>query len=73
LEQAGVVFPMPSPTNILIFASADPPGQVAQLAERGVLVVPFGPGLIRAVFHRDISDEDLDYAIHHSLGVLASA
>lgn len=73
LEAAGVIFSLPSPTNILIFESARPQEHVDRLAERGVLMVPFGPGRIRAVFHRDITDACLERAIHHSLGVLASS
>ncbi len=73
LEEAGVTFPMPSPTNILIFDSADPQRHVEELVGRGVLMVPFGIGRIRAVFHRDINDEDLHEAIRHSLAVLASS
>lgn len=73
LEEAGVRFPMPSPTNIVIFDSPNPQEQVEALARRGVLMVPFGAGRIRAVFHRDISDEDLSVALRHSLAVLGSS
>jgi threonine aldolase len=73
LEEAGVRFPMPSPTNIVIFDSPNPQEQVDALARRGVLMVPFGAGRIRAVFHRDISDEDLSVALRHSLAVLGSS
>ena len=73
LEEAGVTFPMPSPTNIVIFDSADPQRRVEELAGRGVLMVPFGAGRIRAVFHRDIDDEDLGVAVRHSLAVLTSS
>ncbi len=73
LEEAGLSFPMPSPTNIVIFDSAAPQRQVDELAARGVLMVPFGTGRIRAVFHRDIDDEDLRVAVRHSLEVLASS
>lgn len=73
LEAAGVVFCMPSPTNIVIFESRDPQGEVEALATQGVLVVPFGSDRIRAVFHRDIDDRDLELAIRHSLAVLGAS
>lgn len=73
LEGAGVTFPLPSPTNIVIFNATDPQGQLDELARRGVLMVAFGAGRIRAVFHRDIGDADLEYAITHSLEVVASS
>ena len=72
-EEVGVNFPMPSPTNIVIFESSEPQRHVEELAGRGVLMVPFGNGRIRAVFHRDINDEDLREAIRHSLAVLTSS
>lgn len=73
LEGAGLHFALPSPTNIVIFESPDPQRQTEALARQGVLVVPFGAGRLRAVFHRDITDAGLAHAIHHSLGVLALA
>lgn len=73
LEAAGVVFCMPSPTNIVIFESRDPQGETEALATQGVLVVPFGSDRIRAVFHRDIDDGDLEIAIRHSLAVLGAS
>lgn len=73
LEGVGVKFSLPSPTNIVIFESRDPQGDTEALAARGVWVVPFGPGRIRAVFHRDISDSDLEVAIRHSLAVLGAS
>lgn len=48
-------------TNILIFdvleGSAD--HAVEKLEERGVKLVPFGPKTLRAIFHFQVSDEDL--------------
>jgi threonine aldolase len=73
LAAAGVVFSLPSPTNIVIFESSDPQGATEALAARGVWVVPFGPDCIRAVFHRDINDGDLEIAIRHSLAVLGAS
>lgn len=72
LEAAGVGFAAPSPTNIVILETPDPTGAAEKLRERGVWMVPFGPGRLRAVFHRDITDAQAEEATHHSLAVLAS-
>jgi threonine aldolase len=52
-------------TNILVI-TLRPPLEVgsfcARLAERGVLVVPFGAGRIRAVAHLDVDDGDIETA-----------
>jgi threonine aldolase len=52
-------------TNILVI-TLKPPLEVgkycSQLAEKGVLAVPFGAGKIRVVAHLDISDEDIERA-----------
>ena len=52
-------------TNILVI-NLKPPLEVgklvSKLAERGILVVPFGAGRIRAVAHLDIDDEDIEAA-----------
>lgn len=49
-------------TNILIFdvngGSAE--SAVQQLEEKGICLVPFGPQTLRATFHFEISDEDLE-------------
>ncbi len=71
LESAGVEFPLPTPTNILIMRTADAESKQQQLAELGVKVFALGPDRIRAVFHRDIGDDDLAYAIPQFLSVLA--
>jgi threonine aldolase len=47
-------------TNIVIATVADPPGLIARLAERDVLVGPAGPGRIRAVTHLDVDDADIE-------------
>jgi threonine aldolase len=36
---------------------------ISQLAERGVLVVSFGPRRLRAVTHLDVNAQDIDRAI----------
>jgi len=52
-------------TNILVINLKSPlevGSFVSRLAERGVLVVPFGDGRVRAVAHLDIDDEDIEIA-----------
>ena len=54
---------LPIETNIIVFRITDnisPQYFIAQLAEKGVKVVQFGPQLIRMVTHLDFSDEMLD-------------
>lgn len=63
LEAVGLRFLLPSPTNILYVETPDPPATVHALAEQGILVLEHGPDRIRAVFHRDITDSDLDQAV----------
>ncbi|HOZ47000.1 MAG TPA: GntG family PLP-dependent aldolase [Candidatus Hydrogenedentes bacterium] len=58
---AGVSFPMPSPTNMVYFEVADGPGTAARLRELGVYV-GVTAGRLRAVFHLDVSDEDVEIA-----------
>nr|BAL53569.1 threonine aldolase [uncultured Bacteroidetes bacterium] len=56
----------PPPTNIVLFRSrrgVDAEHLLEQLASSGVLVSPGPPGWLRAVFHLDISDDDLAAAI----------
>ena len=52
-------------TNIVVI-NLRPPLEVVsfcqKLAERGVLIVPFGAGRIRAVAHLDVNDEDIEKA-----------
>lgn len=49
-------------TNILIFDVKGPSAEsvVDQLKENGIRLVPFGPQTLRATFHFQITDEDLD-------------
>ena len=63
LEAAGVKFPLPSPTNIVYMEVPDPAGLAKRLLENGILVNPPRTPWLRVVFHRDISDQDLDQAI----------
>ena len=54
-------------TNIVIFdiskSRYSPPRAVETLKQEGVLVVPFGKTLLRAVTHLDISGKDIEKAI----------
>jgi threonine aldolase len=55
----------PPETNILVLelpARLDPAAVLARLHEQQVWLVPFGPGLIRAITHLDIDDEQIDHA-----------
>lgn len=60
------VRPLTPETNIVmldLLRSADTADAVLRrLAERGVLVVPFGPRRLRAVTHLDVSREDVEWA-----------
>lgn len=51
-------------TNILIFdvAGESAASAVEKLQKEGVRIVPFGPNTLRATFHFQISDEDLEKA-----------
>jgi threonine aldolase len=57
------------------FVAIDDPGDgQARLAERGVLVSVLRPGVLRAMTHLDVSDDDIDQAIEiipEALGVHA--
>ena len=52
-------------TNIVMFdvENGDAAGVLARLAERGVLMVPFGPSTIRATTHRDVVMHQIDEAL----------
>ncbi len=57
---------LPVHTNILIFelkAEVDTNDFVAKLAEKGILVIPMGPKLVRIVTHLDFTDEMLNYTL----------
>ena len=70
LEQVGVRFLLPSPTNILMIASDAPGSDVEKLDKAGVRTLPAGPDCIRAVFHRDISADATKRAIMATASVL---
>ncbi len=58
---------IPVQTNIVVFVLNDHDRRdniIAQLAEKGVYVMAFGPGMIRMVTHLDVSSDDIDQTIH---------
>lgn len=60
---------IPLPTNepesniVLIETRIPAPEALALLSFEGVALVPFGPHTLRAVWHRDLSDEHLEQAV----------
>jgi threonine aldolase len=62
LEAAGVHFPLETPTNIVYFMLPNPERVIALAESQGVGLL-WAEKYIRAVFHRDISDEDLAHAV----------
>jgi len=68
------IIPDPPPTNIVVIDLSErgtsPQAIIKRLAERGVLIVDFGPGRIRAVTHRDVDDGDIEAAGGLLRGVL---
>src|SRR4029077_9510011 len=46
------------------FVAIDDPGDgIARLADHGVLVSDLRPGMLRAMTHLDVTDDDIDQAI----------
>jgi len=73
LEDApGLAFPLPSPTNMIYVEVNDAEGVAARLAKRGVLVLAEDARTLRAVFHLDVTDEDVEKAIGTFQGVCSS-
>lgn len=56
---------IPPETNIVLFDTldADASAVLMMLEAEGVRLVPFGPRTLRATFHRDVSDDDVDQAL----------
>ncbi|HOD95663.1 MAG TPA: GntG family PLP-dependent aldolase [Candidatus Hydrogenedentes bacterium] len=73
LENEGVVFALPSPTNILYIQTANAALKVKQLEEAGVRALAYRDDRIRVVFHRDISDALLSRAIEVFKKILVPA
>jgi hypothetical protein len=49
---------------------------LARLRDYGVLLSPTKPGVLRAVTHMDVGDNDIEQALHavpHALGACVSA
>lgn len=63
LEAMGLCVPLPSPTNIVFVQVREARASARLLSEHGVLVNANDKGYLRAVFHRDISDDGLEQAI----------
>lgn len=59
----GVSFPLDSPTNMVFFDVPAAPRIVTRAAEQGVLAFDVSPTRIRAVFHLDVDDCDMNCAI----------
>jgi threonine aldolase len=63
-------------TNIVVFdvseMSTDPHLIVESIKERGILMIPFGKTLIRAVTHLDVNPEDIERTIEITAGVFSS-
>ena len=50
-------------TNIVLFRVPDPDAFVSGTRERGLRINPIGPGVLRAVFHLDVSAHDVERAL----------
>jgi threonine aldolase len=75
LADLPAVRPVPPETNIVMLdlrrPDDDAESVIARLAERGVLLVPFGAKRLRAVTHRDVAAADIDAAVRVIAAVLA--
>ena len=58
----GLALPLPSPTNMVYVEVPGAPGYAARLEALGVRVYATGPTRVRAVFHLDVTDEDVEAA-----------
>lgn len=49
-------------TNILLFDTVKEPAEAVleKLADKGIQMIPFGPNTIRATFHFEITDQDIE-------------
>ncbi len=63
-------------TNIVVFdvseTGIDPSHIVNPLSERGILMIPFGKTLLRAVTHLNVTSEDIETAIEITADVFSS-
>ncbi len=69
LENKGWKFPLPSPTNIVFITVSDAYELCEVLKEKGVLVNAVRKDRLRVVFHRDVTDEQFDYALRTFLEI----
>ncbi len=69
------IVPDPPPTNILVVEfetpKFDPEAILKSLEQKGVRMLAFGPGRIRAVTHRDVTDDDIETAVRMVREVLS--
>ncbi len=63
IEEKGWIFPLPSPTNILIIHVKNAHSFVQTLYEKNILINAVHEEYIRVVFHRDITDAQFDYVL----------
>lgn len=56
---------VPPETNIVLFDTLEEDAEAVlmKLENESVRVVPFGPRTLRATFHRDVTDNDVDYTL----------
>ncbi len=63
----GTVDPAGVETNIVMVRTEPlgftPEGFVEEMARRAVLLFPFGEGMVRMVTHKDVSGDDIEYAL----------
>ncbi|MGH2733631.1 MAG: threonine aldolase family protein [Actinomycetota bacterium] len=63
----GVLEPAGIETNIVMVRTAPlgftPQGFAEEMARRAVLLFPFGEGMVRMVTHKDVSADDIEYAL----------
>lgn len=59
----GILFPMPTPTNIVFMDVPDVMTFIGKVGAEGVIMLPMGPTRVRAVFHLGVDDGDLERAI----------
>lgn len=63
LEDAGIEFADPTPTNILFIERENAADVVARCGDAGLKILAVGPERMRVVFHRDVSRDQTERAI----------
>jgi threonine aldolase len=64
LEKLGFPVEGPTETNIAVFGVEDTMGFLRATRARGLLINPIAEGRFRAVTHLDVSESDIDEALH---------